>query len=125
VLGYAAVGAILAMYGEQFNRFFVRRLRRHVVVAGLGAAGYRLASAFAADGWQVVAIDSDPTNVSIAGCRDRGIHVLVGDATDTKVLRQVGLDKAELLWRCAGRTRSTSTWPPLPAPFRPPTGRRC
>jgi len=103
VLGYAAVGAILAMYGEQFNRFFVRRLRRHVVVAGLGAAGYRLASAFAADGWQVVAIDSDPTNVSIAGCRDRGIHVLVGDATDTKVLRQVGLDKAELLVALCGK----------------------
>ena len=103
MLGYAAVGAILTMYGEQFNRFFVRRLRRHVVVAGLGAAGYRLASAFAADGWPVVAIDSDPANVSIAGCRDRGIHVLVGDATDTKVLRQAGLDKAELLVALCGK----------------------
>jgi hypothetical protein len=103
VLGYAAVGAILAMYGEQFNRFAVRRLRRHVVIAGLGAAGYRLANAFAADGWPVVAIDSDATNVSIAGCRERGIRVLIGDATDPKMLRQAGLDKAELLVALCGK----------------------
>ncbi len=103
VLGYAAVGAVLAMYGEQFNRFVVRRLRRHVVIAGLGAAGYRLANAFAADGWPVVAIDSDAANVSIAGCRERGIRVLVGDATDAKMLRQAGVDKAELLVALCGR----------------------
>ncbi len=103
VLGYAAVGAILAMYGEQFNRFVVRRLHRHVVIAGLGAAGYRLANAFAADGWPVVAIDSDADNVSIAGCRERGIRVLVGDATDPKLLRQAGLDKAELLVALCGK----------------------
>jgi hypothetical protein len=103
VLGYAAVGAILAMYGEQFNRFAVRRLRRHVVITGLGAAGYRLASAFAADGWPVVAIDSDATNVSIAGCRERGIRVLVGDATDAKLLRQAGVGKAELLVALCGK----------------------
>jgi hypothetical protein len=103
VLGYAAVGAILAMYGEQLNRFVIRRLHRHVVIAGLGAAGYRLANAFAADGWPVVAIDSDAANVSIAGCRDRGIRVLVGDATDPKLLRQAGLDKAELLVALCGK----------------------
>lgn len=103
VLGYAAVGAILAMYGEQFNRFAVRRLRRHVVIAGLGAAGYRLANAFAADGWPVVAIDSDAANVSIVGCRERGIRVLVGDATDPKLLRQAGLDKATLLVALCGK----------------------
>ena len=103
VLGYAAVGAVVAMTGEQFNRFVVRHLRRHVVIAGLGAAGYRLANAFAADGWPVVAVDSDTTNVSIAGCRERGIRVLVGDATDPETLRQAGLDRAQLLVALCGR----------------------
>jgi hypothetical protein len=103
VLGYAAVGAVIAVTGEQFNRFVVRHLRRHVVIAGLGAAGYRLANAFAADGWPVVAIESDATNVSIGGCRERGIRVLVGDATDPQMLRQAGLDRAELLVALCGK----------------------
>jgi hypothetical protein len=103
VLGYAAVGAIIAMYGEQVNRFAIRHLRRHVVIAGLGAAGYRLAKAFAEDGWPVVAIDSDGTNVSLAGCRERGIRVLVGDATDPTLLRQAGVDQAELLVTLCGK----------------------
>ena len=134
MLGYAAVGAILAMYGEQFNRFVVRRLRRHVVIAGLGAAGYRLANAFAADGWPVVAIDSDADNVSIAGCRDRGIRVLVGDATDPKLLRQAGLDKAELLVALCGKdqvnidvaaaARTVSAGRQVPGAHRPGRFRR-
>jgi voltage-gated potassium channel Kch len=102
VLGYAAVGAVVAMTGEQFNRYIVRNMRRHVVIAGLGAAGYRLANAFAADGWPVVAIDKDATNVAIGGCRERGVRVLVGDATDPEFLRQAGVDRAELLVALCG-----------------------
>ena len=103
VLGYAFVGAVVAMYGEQVNHFVIRHLRRHVVIAGLGAAGYRLARAFAADGWAVVAIESDPDNVAISGCRERGIRVMVGDATDHRLLRRTALDKAELLVALCGR----------------------
>jgi hypothetical protein len=103
VLGYAAVGAIIAISGEQLDRFFIRQLQRHVVIAGLGAAGYRLAQAFAEDGWPVVAIDSDGDNVALSGCREAGIRVLVGDATDPGTLRQAGVAKAELLVALCGK----------------------
>jgi hypothetical protein len=96
VVGYAAVGAIVTMYREQLNSFVARRMRGHVVVAGLGAAGSRLAGAFAKLGWRVVAIEHDATSSAINVARQRGVRVLVGDATDPSLLRAAGLPKALL-----------------------------
>jgi voltage-gated potassium channel Kch len=72
-------------------------LRNHVVVAGLGDVGFRLAAALNDAGAHVVAIDRDVANLSIEGCRERGIGVMVGDATDPGVLRAVRIDRAEHL----------------------------
>jgi kumamolisin len=106
VLGYAALGAVFSMYRDELNRFLVRHLRRHVVIAGLGAAGSRLAKAFSADGWPVVAVERDAANTEVAGCRQRGVRVLLGDATDRSVLRQAGLDHAVLLVSLCGEDRA-------------------
>jgi len=106
VLGYAALGAIFAMYREELNRFVVRHWRRHVVVAGLGPAGSRLAKAFAEEGWPVVAIERDATNVEVIACREQGVRVLFGDATEPSVLRQAGLDNAVLLASFCGDDRA-------------------
>jgi SAM-dependent methyltransferase len=106
VVGYAAVGAIVTMYREQLNTFVARRLRGHVVVAGLGSAGARLAGAFAKDGWRVVAIERDPTSTAIAAARQRGVRVLVGDATDPNLLRAAGLPKALLAVALCGDDRT-------------------
>ena len=102
VIGYAAIGAIVALYRDQLNRFRIQRQRNHIVVAGLGSGGLRLARAFAKDDWSVVAIERDATNVAIEGCRQRGIRVLVGDAADPHTLRQAGVGRAVLLIAMCG-----------------------
>lgn len=106
VVGYAAVGAIVTMYREQLNSFVARRMRGHVVVAGLGAAGSRLAGAFAKDGWRVVAIERDAENPAINLARQRGVRVLVGDATDPSLLRAAGLARALLAVALCGDDRT-------------------
>jgi hypothetical protein len=98
ITGYAAIQGLLALSREQVQLVWFRLfLRRHVVVAGLGAVGFRLARSLNDDGFQVVAVERDPANPAIAGCRERGIAVLTADATDGAVLRSVRCERADLL----------------------------
>lgn len=98
LIGYAAVRGLLALSREQARLLGMRfTLRNHVIVAGLGDVGFRLASALNEAGAHVVAIDRDAANSSLEGCRERGIGVFVGDATDPDVLRAVRIDRAEQL----------------------------
>jgi hypothetical protein len=98
IVGYAAVRGLLVLSREQVRLLGFRFLRRnHVIVAGLGDVGFRLAAALNDAGARVVAIERDLSNLSIEGCRERGIGVMVGDATDPDVLRAVRIDRAEHL----------------------------
>ncbi|HUC36634.1 MAG TPA: NAD-binding protein [Acidimicrobiales bacterium] len=102
LLGYAGLGVVLALYRDQLNRLRVRRLRNHVVVAGLGAGGLRIARAFSDEDFPVVVIERDQSNVGIESCRERGIFTLIGDATDPQILRQAGAGHAALLVAMCG-----------------------
>lgn len=98
IVGYAAVRGLLVLSREQARLLGFRFLRRnHVIVAGLGDVGFRLAAALNDAGARVVAVERDAANLSIEGCRERGIGVMVGDATDPDVLRAVRLDRADHL----------------------------
>lgn len=102
--GWAAVTALYAILGEQVERTRVRWvIRRHVVVLGLGELGERVAKAFVADGWRVVAVEQDKTSVAIDRCRDCGIAVVKGDATARPTLRRLGLRRAAVLVVACGR----------------------
>ena len=98
IVGYAAVRGLLVLSREQVRLLGFRLLRRnHVIVVGLGDVGFRLASALNEAGARVVVVDRDSANLSIEGCRERGIGVMIGDATDPDVLRAVRIDRAEHL----------------------------
>lgn len=98
VIGYAAIRGLVVLSREHLRLLVFRRfLRGHVVIAGIGTGGFRAAKAFYDRGFQVVAIEREPTNPAIAGCRERGIAVLIGDAADRKVLRKVGVNRARHL----------------------------
>jgi hypothetical protein len=105
--GYAVIGTVLALAREQARvlaiRFFVRK---HVIVAGLGATGSRLALALV-DHEPVVVIESDPNNERHAAARLRGVWVLVGEATDEVMLRRAGIRHARTLVVACG-TDSTN-----------------
>jgi TrkA-N domain len=61
-----------------------------LTICGLGRTGARLAKAFQERGNQVVGIDLDAENDLLQPCRDHGVRVLIGDATDPDVLRRAG-----------------------------------
>ena len=89
----AAAGlALVALFREQL-RLFLAKLpgRRPMVVAGLGEKGTTIAGW--SGGTRVIGIDIDENARGVARCRDRGIPVVIGDATDPKVLGRAGLGR--------------------------------
>jgi preprotein translocase subunit Sss1 len=95
--GYAAVGTILVLTREQARVAGIRLfVRDHVIVAGLGASGARIAYALG-DREPVVVIESDPANERVATAPGRGVRVLRGLATDHGLLRRAGIAHARSL----------------------------
>ena len=93
---YAGFSVIFAIFSDRWARFRSGRLLRgHVVVCGLGRCGLRLATA----DWDlpVVAIDRAPSQTDTEKCREHGIVLLVGEATDWLVLGQAGLKRARYM----------------------------
>lgn len=88
---YAATATVLR---DQLARFRLRFAHDHVVVAGLGDKGSRLAVSFADAGRKVVAIEPDPANGHRATVARHGVTVLTGSATDPEVLAEAGLARA-------------------------------
>jgi voltage-gated potassium channel Kch len=94
----AAALALLALFREQARLLAVRRLYRdHIVVAGMGEKGFALAQRLVELGGQVVGVERDPSAPALAGCRARGIPVVIGDASDPAVLGRAALRRAPLL----------------------------
>jgi hypothetical protein len=103
LVGYAAIRGIIAISRHQLRLLSFRLfLRNHVIVAGLGDIGMRLATTFHDDGNLVVAIERDPSSPGIAHCRERGIGVLTGDARDPGLLDKVRATRAEYLLATCG-----------------------
>jgi K+ transport systems, NAD-binding component len=102
VTAYATVSAVAAVLGEQVSGMRARMSSDHVVVCGLGRLGALLAKVLRAAGYAVVAMESDPQNAAIGECREEGIIVLIGDATDRTLLRTTGVERARLLFAVTG-----------------------
>ena len=104
VFGYAALAALLALFRQEARLLVIRLFARdHVVVAGLGEKGFRLATGMHAEGRRVIVLDRDEANPRISGMRERGITVLSGDATDFEVLRRAQTGRAaHLIAVCGG-----------------------
>jgi voltage-gated potassium channel Kch len=106
----AAAGlALVALFREQARLLRVRlAYRGHVVVAGLGAKGLALARQLDDEGDALVAIDHDAAAPGVAACRERGIPVVVGDATDAAVLARAGIGRAGSLLAVCGEDGANS-----------------
>jgi hypothetical protein len=98
---YAGYRVIADIFSDRWARFRASRmLRGHVVVCGLGRCGLRIATADW--GMPVVAIEHAPSATDIEHCRERGVVLIVGEATDPVVLGQVGLGHAKYLFVVCG-----------------------
>ncbi len=71
--------------------------RGHVVVAGLGQVGLRVAFALRDAGIPVVGIERSPDAPNVRLARDGGVPVLIGHAQDRSVHRRVSLARARAL----------------------------
>ena len=69
----------------------------HVVVAGMGQVGLRLAQELREIGVAVVGVERFADAPGLPLARDLGIPVVIGDASSRRVLRRAGLDRAVAL----------------------------
>jgi Trk K+ transport system NAD-binding subunit len=69
-------------------------IRDHVIVAGLGSIGFRVALGIKARGVPVVAIEADENGRFVAAARALDIPVVTGDARQRELLLQLGLPRA-------------------------------
>jgi voltage-gated potassium channel Kch len=106
VLMFSGIGAIsvftaaIAVYfirSEGLQSLILRRVHDHVVICGLGEKGLLLAQSFQEQGYFVVAVEQDENHPAIRLCREEGMVVLIGDATEPKVLRQARVEVARYL----------------------------
>ncbi len=104
VVGAAIVAVVYALITDAIVRSrllqtFGRRsvpasISEHVIVAGLGSIGYRVALDLAARGVPVVVADIAEDGRFTAATRAAGIPVAVGDARHPEILADLGLDRA-------------------------------
>lgn len=103
VTGVAAVQAVLQLWRSQLQLLGLRLLmRNHVVIAGIGDTGSRLATAFNDAGHKVVGLELDPANPHLPSLAERGISVLGGDASDPALLRRARISTARYLFATCG-----------------------
>lgn len=65
---------------------------QHVVIAGFGLSGRACANALLARGISICVIELNSETVE--RCQAGGLQIIAGDATDSEVLKQAGIERA-------------------------------
>jgi hypothetical protein len=94
VAAYTAIKALTSVFRQQIDRLRLNFYHNHVVICGLSRKGLLLVEGFRNRGEQVVIIEHDEHNDWLEACWAMGAVVLLGDATDTNLLRKARLHKA-------------------------------
>ena len=99
---YAALQALALIFREQLEIVRLKFLGNYIVICGLSQRGRLFTERFLEQGYPVVVIELDEKNNMIKYCRDYGAIVLIGNATDKKMLLKAGVDKAKYLISVCG-----------------------
>src|SRR5205814_10486342 len=89
---------LVSTFGQRRQSRKMNKLRDHYVICGSGRVGSHLVRDMVGANQSFVVIASDPQRA--AEFSQRGINVLVGDATLEDSLREVGVDRARGLASC-------------------------
>lgn len=71
--------------------------RNHYIICGLGGVGMRIAQQLMAQGYDVVAIESDPNNRFLHSAKSLGIPVIMEEANLASTLKSANVEKATAL----------------------------
>jgi Trk K+ transport system NAD-binding subunit len=94
VVAFVADVLLSRRLSQTTNRQKARRLRRHVVVVGLGSFGIRVASMIKATGHDVAVIERNEDNRYLPGACELDVPVIFGDATLRQTLEAARLEQA-------------------------------
>ena len=94
VAAAALLEGLAALSRRRADAFRARRTRGHTVVLGLGDRGIRIATALAAAGRDVAAVEIDPTETGVGILRHRDGRVVEGDARLHHQLEAAGVPTA-------------------------------
>jgi len=81
--------ALATVFRDQLHALRLRFKKNHVVICGLGRKALQLAKDFREQGLSVVVVEYDADNNRIRACRELGAFVVIGDAGEQDLLRQV------------------------------------
>ena len=94
---YAFLRLVAVLFREQVGRLRLRFYRDHLVVAGLGSKGTRLATELLRRGDRVVAIEVDGGSAGVETVRALGGLVVIGDARRPTTLERARVGRASHL----------------------------
>jgi len=108
VLMLAGASFIAVLFALLSDRILTRRLEvlngrvrvrgdGHVIVAGAGNVGYRLAEMLASDDRRLVVIEHQAEGHHVAALRAAGHQVIIADATTRETLALAGIERAALV----------------------------
>lgn len=83
------------IYSQKKMKDSIRKLKDHVIVVGHGRVGTLLVEDLVTAGKEVVIVDIKTDLVS--ECEKEGIPVIIGDATDEKILLEAGISQASAI----------------------------
>ena len=89
---------LLATFGQRRQLRKMSKLRDHFIICGAGRVGSHLVKTLQADNQPFIVIERDAQRV--AELADRGVTVLVRDATSEESLREAGVEHARGLAAC-------------------------
>lgn len=87
--------ATVQLFHSRIAQARIQWLSRHTVICGAGRKGTRRATLGGNYPRGLVIIDNDDQRSGVEHCRQRGAHVVSGDATDTAVLLRANVARAE------------------------------
>ena len=79
---------------ETLGRRRITGLVDHVIVIGAGSVGVAVVDSLVERGKDVVVVDADDNNRYLGHLRDKGVPVVIADATQPETLSDAGLDRA-------------------------------
>ena len=91
--GYALFRGTMFLLAGAHETMRRRRIKKHIIVCGLGKRGRFLAISRSKEN-AVVAIDSDPTPEVVTACANNEISLVGGNASDPSVLLEAGIGRA-------------------------------